>query len=219
MLRADTRMTQHTQTVQVPPHGVTSHKCTPGGGEQGHAHALPPTRRHTRCSVHTHVCSGQEGKLVSGAQAVLASARMCSSQCAHTCGAPARAHVRCAHVCFFRQTHSRALGRCTYTVRRRMCAHSVPTHACVCRWVLPVLIQRRIVFLLSFLTPPSSALCRDGRSRVCLFLSSWGRTTQRYPHAAPLWTVTHVLRKVEIPPRHEGCLQDRGAESSQASGP
>lgn len=222
MLWADTRVTQsghaHAHGASTPARGDITQRHT--RRRQGHAHMLPP-RRHTRCLVHTHVRSVQECKLVSGAQALPVQAWMCSSQCMHTCGMPARpasAHV-CTCTLFPTDTQS-----CSVHIHPNAhSAHvdtytlSADTHVCAdtrC-WVSPVLMQRCVVFLLSFLPPPSSALCGGGRSLVSLSPSSWGRTSQRYRHTAPVWTVTHALSKVEIPLL---CMKDacRTREQSQA---
>lgn len=164
-----------------------------------------PLRRHTRCLVHAHVRSVQGCKLVSGAQALPGQARMCSSQCVHACGTsahPASAHectcmlcptdTRLCSVQVHTHTHTN-----THSAQTDTCI--VTADACVCVytrcWILPVLTQGCVVFLLSFLRSPSSALCR---SLVCLLLSSQVHTSQRHPHAELIWTVMDALSKVAI---------------------
>ena len=173
--------------------------------------------------VRTHLRPVRECKRVSGAQALPVRARMCSSRCVPACGTPA--HAAGAHVCTCMlfptdtqlcsgQVHTPPNARSAQT---DPCTLSADTHVCVYTrcWVLPVLMQRCVVFLLSFLHPSSSALCRDGRRPGCLFPSSRGQTSQRYLHTAPVWTVMHVLSKVEMPLL---CMKDacRTREQSQA---
>lgn len=138
---------------------------------------------------------------MSGAQALRVQARLRSSQC---CTRVAPLHTLPLHTCVpvptdtQPRTHTRTLIGRTWTH-----AHSAHSDTRVCAdargWVLPVSMSRRVGFLLSFLPPPSSALCKDGRSFVGLLPSSWGLTSRSHWHAAPVWTGMDAASKVEIP--------------------
>lgn len=153
-----------------------------------------PPRRHTRCSMHTHV---RECKLVSGAQAAPVRAQMCSM---HTCGTPA--HPASAHA--FSCRHSGA--HSAHTGTGRQCTHMCMYTYC---WRLPVLRQRGVVFLLNFLPPPCSALCGNG-----IVLCASSLPPGEVWLCAGLDSCACSQQGGNTSSLHEGCSQDKGAESS-----
>lgn len=210
----------HTHTMQVPPHGVTSHKCTPGGDRGMRTCSPHAGTRVARCTHTCTLCRNANWCLV---HRLSRSRHGCAPHSACTC--VARLHtLLTAHVCTCTlfptdtqscsgRVHMHPNAQCTHRYMHAQCRHTcVYVHALLGFACIDAVMPCVSAQLLS-----SSILSpAQGWKKACLPLPFLLGTyiSEVSAHSTGLDSYACPQQGGNTSSLHEGCLQDKGAEST-----